>query len=95
MDHWGDGAKQPRISQALLRRFYYYLTTDERTGDLMHEQLDADVTYNLIKRIDPGHQATPGAPVQGNRGARQRTTSRPATQVVSGETGDVSSPRAA
>jgi hypothetical protein len=31
--HWGCGAKEARISQAAYRRFYYYLTTDERTGD--------------------------------------------------------------
>ncbi len=40
--HWGDGAKELRISQALFKRFYYYLTTDERTGDLMDEEIDAD-----------------------------------------------------
>jgi hypothetical protein len=33
--HWGCGAKEARISMAHLRRFRYYLTTDERTGDLM------------------------------------------------------------
>ena len=31
--HWGCGAKEARISQAAYRRFHYYLTTDERTGD--------------------------------------------------------------
>ena len=40
--HWGCGAKEPRISQAAFRRYYYYLTTDERTGDVMHEVVDAD-----------------------------------------------------
>jgi hypothetical protein len=50
--HWGDGAKQPRISHAGLKRYYYYLTTDERTGDLMREQLRADSTYDEIKRND-------------------------------------------
>ena len=39
--HWGDGAKELRISQSLFKRFYYYLTTDERTGDLMTEENDA------------------------------------------------------
>ena len=48
--HWGDGAKEARISQALLKRFYYYLTTDERVGDLMNEVIDAD--YALL-RVDP------------------------------------------
>ncbi|MGD0767808.1 MAG: Tat pathway signal sequence domain protein [Tepidisphaeraceae bacterium] len=40
--HWGDGAKEARISQSLFKRFYYYLTTDERMGDLMDEEIDAD-----------------------------------------------------
>jgi len=40
--HWGCGAKEVRVSQAAYRRFYYYLTTDERTGDVMHEMVDAD-----------------------------------------------------
>ena len=31
-----------RISQAALKRFYYYLTTDDRTGDLMNEVVDSD-----------------------------------------------------
>jgi len=39
--HWGCSAKQLRISTALNRRFYYYLTGDERVGDLMREQIEA------------------------------------------------------
>ncbi|MEJ2614292.1 MAG: hypothetical protein P8Z35_05000, partial [Ignavibacteriaceae bacterium] len=39
--HWGGGAKEVRISQAALGRFYYYLTTDERTGDLIHAVANA------------------------------------------------------
>ncbi|TDH24215.1 Tat pathway signal sequence domain protein [Segetibacter sp. 3557_3] len=35
--HWGDGSKEVRESQAAYRRFYYYLTADERTGDMMRE----------------------------------------------------------
>jgi hypothetical protein len=53
VNHWGDGAKQPRISLAGLKRFYYFLSTDERVGDLMREQLSADATYNEVKRTDP------------------------------------------
>lgn len=48
--HWGCGAKEARISQAQLKRFYYYLTTDERVGDLMNEVVDAD--YALLE-VDP------------------------------------------
>ena len=33
VQHWADSAKQQRISTAVYRRFYYYLTADERTGD--------------------------------------------------------------
>ena len=40
--HWGCGAKEARISQAGMRRYYYYLTTDERTGDIMHEVVNVD-----------------------------------------------------
>ena len=54
--HWGCGAKEARISQAAFDRFYYYLTTDERTGDLMREQTDADT---LLYHIDPMRLAEP------------------------------------
>jgi hypothetical protein len=54
--HWGDGAKEIRISQAILKRFYYYLTTDERTGDLMHEVANAD--YALVE-VDPLRKILP------------------------------------
>jgi hypothetical protein len=54
--HWGCGAKEARISQAAFNRFYYYLTTDERTGDLMREQVDADT---LLYHIDPMRLAEP------------------------------------
>ena len=40
VQHWGCSAKQMRISTAIYRRIYYYLTADERTGDLMRELLD-------------------------------------------------------
>jgi hypothetical protein len=40
--HWGCSAKQARISSAVYRRIYYYLTADERTGDLMRELVDSD-----------------------------------------------------
>ncbi|MCW9705300.1 hypothetical protein [Fodinibius salsisoli] len=54
--HWGDGAKEARISQAALRRFYYYLTTDERTGDLMHNVSDTEESYT---KLDPMRKAMP------------------------------------
>ena len=54
--HWGCGAKEARISQSAFDRFYYYLTTDERTGDLMREQTDADT---LLYHLDPMRLAEP------------------------------------
>lgn len=41
---WGDGAKEVRISASQLKRFYYYLTADERTGDYTKATLQADQT---------------------------------------------------
>lgn len=49
--HWGCGAKEVRISQAALSRFYYYLTTDERTGDLMRASVEA--SNEAIGKFDP------------------------------------------
>jgi hypothetical protein len=44
---WGDSAKQLRISTAENRRFYYYLTADERVGDLLWEEVNADRTAGV------------------------------------------------
>jgi hypothetical protein len=58
--HWGCGAKEARISQAAYRRFYYYLTTDERVGDVMHEMLNADfktVDYDPMRLAQPATEA--------------------------------------
>ncbi|HQU72427.1 MAG TPA: DUF6250 domain-containing protein [Calditrichia bacterium] len=49
--HWGDGAKEVRISQAALGRFFYYLTTDERTGDLMRATVET--SNEAIGKLDP------------------------------------------
>ncbi len=54
--HWGCGAKEARISQAAYRRFHYYLTTDERTGDVMREMLNADfktIEYDPMRLAQP------------------------------------------
>ncbi|WP_274650962.1 hypothetical protein [Paenibacillus humicola] len=40
--HWGCGCKEARIGMAGLHRFYYYLTADERIGDIMDEVKDSD-----------------------------------------------------
>jgi hypothetical protein len=54
--HWGCGAKEARISMAHLRRFHYYLTTDERTGDLMRAVVNVDQT---ALKLDPMRLAQP------------------------------------
>ena len=46
--HWGCGAKEARISMAGHYRFYYYLTADERIGDVMDSVKDSDFT-TLVK----------------------------------------------
>ncbi|MBR1504679.1 MAG: hypothetical protein IJ614_01040 [Prevotella sp.] len=56
VSHWGCGAKEARISQSAFLRYYYYLTADERTGDLMHQQTDADT---LLWHLDPMRLAEP------------------------------------
>lgn len=55
--HWGDGSKEVRESQAYYHRFYYYLSTDERTGDNMKmvaRQADLGMT-----RVDPLREILP------------------------------------
>lgn len=56
VSHWGCGAKEARISQAAWNRFYYYLTTDERIGDLMTEVKDCD---QKLYTLDPMRLAEP------------------------------------
>ncbi|MEU6784020.1 Tat pathway signal sequence domain protein [Nonomuraea angiospora] len=48
VQHWGCSCKQLRISNAAYRRFYYYLTADERTGDLMDELSVPEETFTVI-----------------------------------------------
>jgi hypothetical protein len=66
---WGDGAKEARISQAAFRRFYYYLTSDERTGDLMREVLNVDAK---AAELDPMRLAQPPTPREKEYPARVR-----------------------
>ena len=67
--HWGDSAKQLRIATALNRRYYYYLTGDERFGDLMREQIEAG---RALQRIPPGRKLA-AAEIPGDS-ARARAT---------------------
>src|SRR5437868_15102574 len=57
---WGDGAKEAHISQAAHWRAFFYLTTDERTGDLMRES--AEWSGVSIGNFDPMREAAPAAP---------------------------------
>jgi len=54
---WGDGAKEVRISQAAHWRFFYYLTTDERMGDIMHESAESSgvsvASFDPMRKVDP------------------------------------------
>ncbi|KAF4407421.1 exo-rhamnogalacturonan lyase family protein [Streptomyces lycii] len=45
VQHYGCSAKQQRISTAAYRRYYYFLTADERVGDLMRSLVDSDETF--------------------------------------------------
>jgi len=56
VSHWGDSAKEARISQATHSRFYYYLTTDERVGDVMHMSANVD---KVAAELDPMRKAQP------------------------------------
>ena len=56
--HWGCSAKQLRISTALNRRYYYFLTADERVGDLMREQNEAART---LRTVPPGRKLADAA----------------------------------
>jgi hypothetical protein len=56
VSHWGDSAKEARVSQAAHNRFYYYLTTDERVGDVLAEVYNADANASAL---DPMRKAQP------------------------------------
>lgn len=63
VQHWGCSAKQLRISTSAYRRFHYYLTGDDRTGDVLSEVVEADKQLaNLVPtRKLKGRTATPSA----------------------------------
>ncbi|MFE7956407.1 Tat pathway signal sequence domain protein [Streptomyces sp. NPDC057413] len=58
VQHYADSAKQQRIANTTYRRFYYFLTADERVGDLMAANVDSDETFLVLDpqrkvRTDP------------------------------------------
>jgi hypothetical protein len=66
VQHWADSSKQTRISSAIYRRPYYFLTADERVGDLLREQVSEGETWptNDVGRKlrKPGDPVPPVAP---------------------------------
>ncbi|GAA0307352.1 hypothetical protein GGQ92_002022 [Gracilibacillus halotolerans] len=56
VSHWGCGCKEVRVSMAGLYRYYYYLTADERTGELLKEVKDADYA---TRDLDPMREYFP------------------------------------
>ncbi|MFG2926713.1 hypothetical protein ACGFYA_35080 [Streptomyces sp. NPDC048305] len=44
VQHYADGGKEPRVSEAYTKRFMYYLTADEFIGDAMRVPLQLDKT---------------------------------------------------
>ncbi|KAI9041364.1 uncharacterized protein KD926_006940 [Aspergillus affinis] len=57
VQHWSDSCKQARVSSAIYKRIFYYLTGgDERTGELLNETLNADKT---LFTLDPYRKVRP------------------------------------
>ncbi|KAI1474538.1 hypothetical protein K445DRAFT_57331 [Daldinia sp. EC12] len=49
VQHWGDSSKQIRVSTPIYRQVFYYLSGgDERTGELLHELMDADQAFLTV-----------------------------------------------
>jgi len=61
VQHFSDSSKQPRVSNAAYRRIFYYLTADERVGDLMRALVTSDraLTSVDIGRKTEAVRATP------------------------------------
>lgn len=54
VQHWSDSSKQLRISNVLFKRIYYFLTGDERIGDLIGELTecqDALLTLDSHRKV--------------------------------------------
>jgi len=65
--HWGCSAKQLRISTAANRRYYYYLTGDERTGELLREQVEA---IRTLATVQPSRKVAAALVTAANPSAR-------------------------
>ncbi|KAL5323830.1 hypothetical protein ACEPPN_008372 [Leptodophora sp. 'Broadleaf-Isolate-01'] len=63
VQHWSDSSKQLRISSVLFRRIYYFLTGDERIGDLISELStcqDALLTLDAHRKVQAKDNIPPG-----------------------------------
>lgn len=66
--HWSDSAKQLRISTAAYRRPYFYLTADERIGDVLNLLTTADrqlIALNPTRKVKDAPKLPPGQAVMG------------------------------
>jgi hypothetical protein len=61
VQHFSDSSKQPRVSNATYRRIFYYLTADERVGDLLRELITSDQALGAVEigRKVPGKDKSP------------------------------------
>jgi len=59
IQHFADSSKQPRVANAIYRRHFYYLTADERTGDLLREFLVSD---QALTTVEIGRKVPSGPP---------------------------------
>lgn len=49
VQHWSDSCKQARVTNALYRKYFYYLTGgDERTGEIFRETLEVEKTFLVL-----------------------------------------------
>lgn len=64
VQHFSDSSKQPRVSNANYRRIFYYLTADERVGDLLSALVTSDQALATVEigRKVPGKDQTPPPP---------------------------------
>jgi len=63
VQHFSDSSKQLRISNALYKRIYYYLTGDERTGELIQELENCQVallTLDSHRKVQEHADIPPG-----------------------------------
>lgn len=57
VQHFSDSSKQPRVSNAAYRRIFYYLTADERAGDLLRALV---TSHEALRTVEIGRKV-PGA----------------------------------